>query len=84
MTSWRGDTAQPVQDVLDRLAGAALVAAQNLLAKNGEFLPGAVTLTSDGGQRLVAADRSLGRHPESQAVLDVLHAGSLEDATRDR
>jgi hypothetical protein len=75
MTSWRDDTPQPVQDDLDGLAGAALDAAQNLLAKNGEFYPFAVTLTADGDGRLVGADPSLGEHPESQAVLDVLHAG---------
>jgi hypothetical protein len=77
MTSWRDDTPQPNQDDLDGLAGTALDTGQNLLAKNGEFFPFGVTLTTDGDQRLVAADPGLGEHPESQAVLDALHAGIL-------
>jgi hypothetical protein len=81
MTSRRDNTPQPVQDDLDGLAGAALEATQDLLAKNGEFFPFAVTLTADGDPRLVAADPSLGEHPESQAVLDVLQAGVVGERT---
>lgn len=50
-------------------------AAQKLLAKNGELFPFGVTLTANGDQRLVPADPRLGERPESQAVIDAVHAG---------
>jgi hypothetical protein len=79
MTSCRNDTPQPVQDDLDGLAGARLDAAQHLLGKNGEFFPFGVTLSAEGDEQMVAADPSLGEHPESQAVLEVFYAGVLAD-----
>lgn len=59
-------------------------AAQHLLGKNGEFFPFGFTLTTEGEQRMVAADPGLGEYPASQAVLDFLCEGvfSERDALR--
>jgi len=75
MTSWRDTTPQPIQDDLDNMVGMAIDAAQALLAKNGEFFPFGVSITSDGEEHLLAADPGLGENPESLAVLDSLYAG---------
>jgi hypothetical protein len=79
MTSWRDTTPEPVQNDLDSVAGAAIDAAQHLLGKSGEFFPFGVAMGSDGGVRLLAADPGLGEWPESQAVIDTLYAGVLND-----
>ena len=74
MPSWRDTTPQPI---LDNMVGMAIDAAQSLLDKNGEFFRFGVTITSDGEERLAAADPGLGEHRESLAVLDSLYRGVM-------
>ncbi|WP_456845108.1 hypothetical protein [Cellulomonas sp. P5_C6] len=79
MTSWRDTTPADVQDDLDGVVGAALDAAQDLLAKNGEFFPFVITLDNDGALALAAGDPGLGERPESLAVLAHLYAGAAQE-----
>ena len=77
MPSWREATPKSVQDDLDGIVTAALNAAQDLLTKNGEFFPFAMTMSASGEMGLAAADPGLGEQPASLAVLDSLCAGAL-------
>lgn len=75
MTSWRDSTPDDVQSMVDGLVGLAIDAALSLLAKNKEFYP--FGFEARGGEAgMIAADPGLGEFPESQAVLDLLLAGS--------
>jgi len=73
MTSWRATTTQPVQDDLDALVTLAVDHAQHLLKKNGEFFPFGVAMSDEGVDYFFSADPGLGKHPESQLVLDLLY-----------
>ena len=51
-----------------------------MLAKRGAFLPYGIALTSDGTERMLAADPGLGDHPGAPAILELLR----ESVARDR
>jgi hypothetical protein len=79
MPSWRATTSQAVQDDLDAVVGAALDAAQSLLAKQGEFFPFGITLSDAGEMGFTGADPGLGEQPPSAAVLDALYEGTTQN-----
>lgn len=74
--SWRDSVSQGCQDDLDRLLQEALPLAKQLLAKNGEFFPYAVSLANSGATRLVAAYEG-SEHPASTDLLRMLYEGFL-------
>ena len=77
-TAWRDATPQAVQDDLDSLVGPAMEAAQELLGKHGEFFPFCLALDQGGQLGFVHADPGHGERPPSQAVLDVLYEGAID------
>jgi hypothetical protein len=72
--SWRDSVSQGCQDDLDRLLQEALGFARQLLAKNGEFFPYAVSLANNGATKMVAAYEG-SEHPASTDLLAMLFAG---------
>ena len=76
MTSWRDNTTEQTQTDVDEMVDAALNAAQQLLAENGEFLPFGLAVGSDGVLRAFGVDESvLPPEPASKDVVQALHAG---------
>lgn len=71
MQSWRDDVSAGAQSELDRLLDAALRVAQNKLAAAAEFDPVAILMDADGRVLEMSLDTStLGKHPESQKLVD--------------
>ena len=83
MTSWRDSTSPAAQDDLDGLLDTGLKAAEDFLARRGQFHPFAVAVSLDGQDRFLASAGSSDR-PHATDLLDDLLAGVRSDADATR
>lgn len=72
------DDAAPAPNDLDRLLGASVEAAVELLSADGEFYPFALALTAEGDVVSPSVDPGT-EHPSSEQVVDLL-IGVLREA----
>ena len=85
MTSWRDGVSQQSQDDLDSLLGAVLPLAEQHLAKSGEMYPFGASIDNEGQIAIAGADpASVGEHPLSDSVLEVLYAGARTQSAERR
>jgi hypothetical protein len=69
MTSWRSGTDPQAQSDLDELTVMALGVAEQLLERNGGFLPFGAAIERTGDTRLLQADHGDGEPPETDAAI---------------
>jgi hypothetical protein len=72
MSSWRDSASEEAQADLDGLLNTTLPFAQQMLDKNGEFIPFGASATINGRVAMAAADPGQGEHPRSSDVLATL------------
>ena len=75
MTSWRAGADPQAQADLDELLVTALGVAEQLLERNGGFLPFGAAIERTGDTRLLQGDPGQGEHPKTDAVIATLLDG---------
>jgi hypothetical protein len=76
MSSWRDSASEEAQTDLDGLLNATLPFAQQMLEKNGEFIPFGASVAVGGGIAMAAGDPGQGEYPQRIDVLATLIDGS--------